>query len=450
MAAPNPTTIAQMNGLYKEAYAEGIVGLIPDPAYLVKNIMFGEAERVGNLYHQPVILTREAGMSYNIPGAGAYPLAPAVPMTMKDAQLQGSQTTLRSQVPYDTVARSIGNAKAFKKATLPIIEMNLESHAKRLELLLLYGQSATGLGQTQASGSAVVDGTHEKLQITAATWAVGIWAGEEGSKVSFYRDDTNALVGGAGDGDKWFTVSSIDPDNKTITVVGTSAGCTALHTADQAAALDIYFYGTTGLSATDNGPGQASSWSTTNSYEMAGIDRIAINNGTLFNIPANTYTLWKSSTYSASSGQLTMAKIISAVNKAVGKGGLKEKVVALVYTDTWPNLMTDLAALRMFDDSYQEGEVVNGFETIRYIGANGEIEVVPHSCVKGGEAFIAPLKRFKRVGATEITFNTPGRGDEIFLQIPDYNGFEMRSYADQAVICTTPAKCVKITNIVNV
>ena len=44
-------TPTQLQGLYKEAYAEGIVGLIPDAAYLVKNIAFGEAERVGNKYH---------------------------------------------------------------------------------------------------------------------------------------------------------------------------------------------------------------------------------------------------------------------------------------------------------------------------------------------------------------------------------------------------------------
>jgi hypothetical protein len=73
-----------------------------------------------------------------------------------------------------------------------------------------------------------------------------------------------------------------------------------------------------------------------------------------------------------------------------------------------------------------------------------------HLLVKGGEAFVVPLKRFARIGATEITFNTPGRGDEIFFQIPGVNGFEIRSYSDQALLCRTPAKTVKITNVQNV
>ena len=112
------TTVAQMNGLYKEAYADGIVGLIPDVAYLIKNIGFSEAEKIGNYYHQPVTLTRENGITYAGAGAGAYALNTAIAMTMKDATVQGSQMTLRSAIPYDTVARSVGSAKAFRKADL--------------------------------------------------------------------------------------------------------------------------------------------------------------------------------------------------------------------------------------------------------------------------------------------------------------------------------------------
>jgi len=442
-------TITQMNGLYKEAYAEGIVPLIPDVAYLVKNIQFGEAERVGRYYHQPVVLTREAGISYAAPGAGAYALAPSVAMTMQDAQIQGSQTTLRSSIPYDTVARSLGNAKAFRKATLPIIENNLESHTKRLELALLYGQSATGLAVT-ASSDNNQSTTQTNMNITLATWAVGIWSGEENSKIVVYTA-AGALVSD-GTANSVFTIAQIIPDNSPypqLQVNGTTTGISALDTASSTPGMIVYWYGTTGLTTADGGAGISSTWSG-NSVEMVGVDNILLNTGSLFNINAGTYTLWKGNTYSASSGQLTMGKIFSGINKAVGKGGLKEKVVCLVSVYTWPNLMTDLASLRMYDDSYKDGEAVNGFETVRYYGANGEIEVVPHLCVKGGEAFVLPLKRWARVGATEITFNTPGRGDEIFLQLPNVNAFEIRSYADQATFCRTPAKNVKITSIVNV
>lgn len=448
--AVNAATVATMNGLYKEQYAEGLVTLYPDTVDLVKQIGFGEAERVGNEYHQPVILTKEHGITYAAAGAGAYRLAGAVPMVMKDAKLAGVQSTLRTQIPYDVVARSIGSGKAFKKATLPIIESNLESHTQRLELQLLYGQSATGIGQSTAGTG--VDGTHYTMTFSAATWAVGIWAGMEGAKCIAYFNSDSTLVGDASSEENAvYTVYSVDPDNRKVTFSGTSTGITELTSAGAAAALNWYFYGTTGLLATtDGGSGIATTWSTTNSVEMAGVDRIILNAASLFGVSAAQYTLWAGNTYSAASGQLTMGKILSAVNKAVGKGGLKEKVVCYVGVDTWPNLMVDQAALRKYDDSYKSGEAVNGFESIKFYGASGEIEVKTHVMCKGGEAFILPLKRFTRIGATEITFNTPGRNDEIFLQLPDNNGFELRSYCDQALLCRTPAKCVKVTGIVNV
>jgi len=435
-------TIAQMNGLYKEAYAAGIVGLIPDIAYLVKNIEFGEAERVGNYYHQPVILARETGVSYGAAGDGAYALAPSVAMTMKDAQIQGAQITLRSSIPYDTVARSLGSAKAFRKATLPIIESNLESHTKRLELALLYGKSATGLGQIKATGISGT-GTTRVVTISDATWAVGIWGGEEGAKVVIYNGTSTARVSSAADA--VYTIAAVDPDNKQLTLTCTTTGGTDLDTAVGSYACNIYWYGTTGLSSGTI----AATWTVTNSVEMYGIDKILTNTGTLFGVSASDFTLWAGNAYACASSQFTMAKALAATAKAVGKGGLKEKVVCLCSHTTWNNLMTDQAALRKYDDSYSSGDAENGMETIKYHGASGEIEVVAHTAVKEGEAFILPLKRWARVGATEVTFQTPGRPDEMFLQIPDYNAFELRSYSDQATFCRTPAKCVKISGIVN-
>jgi hypothetical protein len=447
----NAVTTTLMNGLFKEQYADSLVTLYPDTVDLAKSILFGESERVGNQYHQPVILTKEQGITYAAANAGAYALAPAVPMVMKDAALAGVQTTLRTQIAYDTVARSVGNGKAFKKATLPIIESNLESHMTRIEHQLLYGQSATGIGQTAAAGGTSVDSTHYTVQFSAATWAVGIFAGAENAKVVCYRDDNADLIGDSSSEDNAvYTITAVDPDNRKITVSATSTGITELTTAVGSYALDWYWYGTSGITVTDGGTGIAATWSTANSVEMAGIDRIITNTGSLFGVSASTYTLWKGNSYSAANGQLTMGKIFSAVNLAVGKGGLKEKVTCYVSVPTWPNLMVDQAALRKYDDSYSSGKAVNGFESILFHGANGEIEIKLHTCIKGGESFVLPLKRFTRVGATDVTFNTPGRSDEIFLQLPSNNGFEIRSYADQALLCRTPAKCVKITSIANV
>ena len=86
---------------------------------------------------------------------------------------------------------------------------------------------------------------------------------------------------------------------------------------------------------------------------------------------------------------------------------------------------------------------------IEYFSQNGKISVVAHNLVKEGEAFILPTRRWTRVGATDITFKNPMGGGEFFKETADKAGFELRSYVNQAIFTDSPARSVKITNIVN-
>ena len=72
-----------------------------------------------------------------------------------------------------------------------------------------------------------------------------------------------------------------------------------------------------------------------------------------------------------------------------------------------------------------------------------------HNIIKGGEAFLCPMKHLKKVGSTDITLKNPGNGDKIFLELAGNAGFEYRSYSDFALLCDAPAKFVKYTGIVN-
>lgn len=180
---------------------------------------------------------------------------------------------------------------------------------------------------------------------------------------------------------------------------------------------------------------------------MAGVDKILTNTGSLFGINAATYGLWKSSSYAAGGAALTMAKVLSAVGKAVNRG-LNEDVMVLVNPITWQNLNSDQAALRSYDNPHSK-DSKNGFESITFHGQNGKIEVVSHPCVKEGEGFILPIKKVKRIGSSDITFKTPGREDELFLQLPSNAGVELRLYTNQAIFIESPARCVKITGITN-
>lgn len=419
------TTPSQLSGLFKEAYGDDVMQLVPEVAKIIKVVPFVSRDKEeGNFYHQPVIVANEHGLTYAAANAGAFSLNNSISMTMQDAQIQGSQMLLRSAISYDSAAKASNSKKAFIKATELLVENMMESMAKRLEIACLYG----GLGGiAQADSSVNTNATTTVITMTVASWASGIWAGLEGAQLQFYTVAGDALISTGAD--SIFTVSAVDDANYKVTVTGTSTGITALDSALGSGDQYVYFNGAHGS-------------------EMKGLNSIITNTTSLFNIDASVYTLWKSNTYSASNAALTLGKIVAGVSLAVQRG-LNEKASVLVSPQTWSNLMTDLAAFRRLDTSYKSSKIEQGAENLTFYSQNGELEIISHNCVKKGEAFIIPMKKVKRLGAQEVSFKTPGREDEIFLHLPSNAGFELRLYTDQAIFLETPARATKITGIVN-
>ena len=141
------TTTTDLSGLFKEVYGESVVSLVPESALIVKEIPFVAREKqLGNKYHQPVIVQMEHGVTYAGADAGAFTLNNAISMKTQDAQVQGAQMVLRSTLDYESAARASGSKSAFMDATQLQVENMLQSLTKRLELSLIYGAAATGLG----------------------------------------------------------------------------------------------------------------------------------------------------------------------------------------------------------------------------------------------------------------------------------------------------------------
>lgn len=408
MAAQN--TASTISAWLKEIYADELHTLVPDGVRLVKMIKFESGEKeLGDKYIQPVALTHEFGFST---GTGAFTLNAAVAAVYAEAQVEGKNLLLRTQVSYDAMAKASTSKKAFMKWSEQILGNMTSSFTKRLEILHFYGGASIGR----------VEGTPATNVITieTATFAPGIWAGSEGMPINAYdatsggtRQDTHS----AG----YMTVQSTDLVNRTVTVD------------DDAGVADndyLYFYGFYGA-------------------ELNGIDTITTNTGTLYNISASTYALWKGNSYSAGNAKLTFKKIQHAVALGVAKG-LDEKVTTFVNPKTYADLNTDLAASRKLDSSYNKRKGDNGFESICFWGVNGEIEIVPSIYVKEGEAFCVPLKRMKRIGSTDVTMRMPGQSeDQLVLQMPSNAGYELRLFYDGNLFCERPAFLVKITTIVN-
>jgi len=56
MATSDVTIKSQLEGLYKEVYSQGVNDLIPDNAVMIKKIPFRDSEKLGDVFHEPLIL----------------------------------------------------------------------------------------------------------------------------------------------------------------------------------------------------------------------------------------------------------------------------------------------------------------------------------------------------------------------------------------------------------
>lgn len=410
-----------LTGLFKEAYASEIENLVPDSVCLTERIDFVPRDKeTGNYYHQPVILSQEQGVTYAAPNTPDADVEDPIGLTMGDAQIQGSNMLVATRLSYEDAARASNNVKAFKKLTGLKIQNVMETAYKRTEISLLYGRS--GLAVT--SGSVNASATTTNVTFTAATFAGGMWAGLTNAKLNFYTAGGVLISTGA---DAIFTVTTINISTRTVLITGTATGITALDAAT-AAGASAYFK---------------------NSFaaEMYGLDQIITNTGTLFNISAATYELWKGNV-ATQTGQLTMGKILKGLSQPVNLG-LNKKVVGLVSPNTWTDLASDLAAQRMYDGSYSKTKAENGAETIWYYGNNGAIEIVSHNLVKPADAFFFPEDELERTGAQDISYITPGRDDQIFLHRQDKMQYEFRVFTNQAILSYAPAHMLKITGFTN-
>lgn len=415
MATVNTTST--LVGNFKEIYGNNIIDLAPNTMKVSKRLSFEYATALGGKYHQPVDLTMEHGITYAAANATNITLLAPVAGQMEDAQVVGSQVFARSRVDYEAMHRANqAGKKAFAEATRHVVKRLTKAAGKRLEISTLHG--GRGIGTiSSVSGSS----TTRTWTITEARWAAGIWAGSKNMTLDVFAADysgtkinTNAKV----------IVTGVDIANRQISVSGNATDLTNI-----TANMQIF-------------PETASP-----TNEFAGISAITNNTGTLFNVSATTYELWKGNVVT-SVGRPTMEAFLSGVRRAV-ELGLEDDMLAVVSPKCFEVLNSDVAALRKYDSSYSVTEGENGVENIRYHGQSGTLEIMPHLFQFDGQANLFAPKEWKRIGAADLGFITRGRNNEevLILELPDSPESEMRCYFNGAVFCEAPGHSVELQGL---
>jgi hypothetical protein len=403
--------VASLNGIYKEVYSDKIQDLIPDGTKLLNMIKFAGAEKaLGNLYHMPAVLGLEHGFTYGGSAGSAFTLRAGVSATHEDAQVKGSELVLRAYLSVGAVSRS-KTKSAFVQASKHVVENMLKSFARRLEVQLMYGQADGGIGVIESVTGLVI-------KIEDHEWAAGIWSGAEKMPIEI-RSSGGTLRGEA-------IISSVDLDSKEITIDAVPGGTVA---------TDVIYY----ASAYGN--------------EFAGIHKMLTNTGTLFNINAGTYSLWKGNlvevgtNFTGGEAVLSFAKVEEAVAKGMEKGLFEEDMLVVCNPKSWNNLLTEQAAKRSYDQSYSSSKLEQGSKSIMFHSQAGKMEIVSSIFCKEGYAYVLCLKDFMRVGSSDITLDQPGFEGKFVKLLETVNAYEIRSYSDQALFCKSPGKSSLLTFI---
>lgn len=434
MAAESYTSLV---GNLKEVYSKkGLADAIPTSLWIQKNISYKAAQRTGKTYNTPVLTRYPTGASWTAVNAAPGTLNDVVNMQVQDAQIGGTSITNRDQIGYGIAAQATSDGPtSFKQTVALVVDALAAATGKFLELDFLYGggsSPATGNSLGQVVTCVAVTATTTRVTFSYNTWAPGIFSGMEGASINFYN--AGSLVSSGAD--SAFTVTSLNvvPASSTVggsmVVTGTSSGSTTL-VGLNGTTLDLYWKGAFGST-------------------MSGIRQILTNTGSLFGIDASTASVWQANTLNCGSTQLTFGKVQQGVGLANSRG-LAKDVVLLVSQATYANFNDEQSGARYYDTSYNDKEAKNGSRTVKYIGANGIIEVVAHPLVRQGEAYLFPVEETEVIGATDgVVMNLPGMNvDNFLVQVSNSDAFEVRNYVQQALLLRTPSWGTIFTNVVN-
>lgn len=429
--AAGSNNMTTLNGNFKERYADKMERIIPDGKKVLSSIPFiAKDKQPGNAYHQPVVLGLEHGVTFADDTEGAFALNAPVAGQIKDAVVKGYQLILRSVLSYQAAFRAMGpGERAFEDATKYLVGAMLDSVQKKLEIECMYGQKEYGIVNAAptliSAGDAdfdpdTVSGNpavgNYKVVIQTKEWAPGIWSGGEGMPVDIY-DTTGTTLRAS----------------KLVKAVSLTARALAINLSSGEAATVV---------STDRVLHKGAL-----NKEFAGIHKILTNTGTLFGISSTQYQLWKGSSFApTSTSVLSFAILQQAISKGVEKG-LDSDVKVLVNPSHWDDLLTEQAALRMYDSSYKADTAENGSRSIKFHSQNGMVEIEPSIYVKEGYAFVLCEEDWVRIGSTDVTFKRPGVEGNFFLDLPDYAGYELRCYTDQALFCSKPGRSIIISNL---
>ena len=132
-------------------------------------------KQLGNQFNEPVVLGLEGGFTYGGTDGEAFALNDIISFPMKNAQVKSAELVLRSAISVGAASRSVSSKNAFERGTKLLVGNMLKSMNHRLEVQMMYGGAASGIGEVEVLQNGA--GTDDEIKIHDQEWASGIWVG---------------------------------------------------------------------------------------------------------------------------------------------------------------------------------------------------------------------------------------------------------------------------------
>jgi hypothetical protein len=399
-------------------------------------------DRAGKEFHYPIQSAISHGQTLDITGT-AYALNAARSPAQLEAVLDGCDIALRETLPYSAMlkgnngASKSGDSAAYWQPFDYIMMTLLRGAEHYNELALMYGP---GPGATIASDIGVIattavfagtgpnfgSATHPIVQITRASWASGLWnnSGSGGNATGGMLVDILNAAGTATVETNVQVEGVVDPQLCQVQMFKTGS---AVAVAAGQRILPAGWYNKCCL----------------------GTQGILQNTGTFAGISAATNPIWRARQFPIA-GAMTRARVLQIAAKLF-PNGLKKGLVAFANSQTFADLAEETHTLTRWNESSGQGveTKVQGTTKLTYISPVGQIEVRVHEFMKQGAMFFLEPDMSVRVGASDINFRgADGRG-ELFLELPNNAGSELRCISQQAPLLLQPYRNAIATGITN-
>ena len=448
---------SQLGGIWKDVWGNSVFDPFKFLTPIISDMpLEAPASEAGGKYHQPIMVTQEAGITHAAPrttpgyGSAIYvnPNAGQVP----DWQIEGAQIYGRSLVTYEAMMRSLKDVngseedlrKAVKSSSKIVMNSLGRALAKRGEVLAINGGMPEGLGTIEAVGTTPVATTYQgtagfynDVSISSDTWAQAIFAAAEGSTYDIYTTTKqNAGVNTAlGSVQTGLILIGLNPASLVSPVTATGRVLRFFHTINGATGITSLAAGRNVFYET-GGPGTSSVGSEPYGLSyIASIGTSGFGVTSLYGLDSANYSMVAGNRVTGV-GNVKIAQLIEYLASPIDYGVIGMKVRALAPTRLFQQLAADEASLRRYNGEQKKAK--NGFSAIEYnMGGNNVLEVLGHPFQKGGRVTCYVPEEAHRVGPQDVSFLTR-KGGEYVLEVAGGAASEMRAMGQYNLYCDTP------------